>query len=131
MKRRHHFRLLGLATLVWVGFLLAGLPEYYRQYSTEFMVAFDLVLLLPISVVFRRVLRRVPTSRRMQVALWIAFYFTVPLAVYDYVYCGLILGSGFRFLWEYWYLTVYYAIPWILVPVLVWRVDKRRHEAVG
>jgi hypothetical protein len=101
MKRRHHFRLLGLATLVWAGFLLAGLPEYYRQYSTEFMVAFDLVVLLPISVVFRRVLRRVPSSRRMQVALWIAFYFTVPLAVYDYVYCGLILGAGFGFLWEY------------------------------
>jgi hypothetical protein len=131
MKRRHHFRLLALATLVWAGFLLAGLPEYYRQYSTEFMVAFDLVVLLPISVVFRRVLRRVPSGRRMQVALWIAFYFTVPLAVYDYVYCGLILGAGLRFLWEYWYLTVYYAIPWLLAPVLVWRIDRRRHEAVG
>lgn len=88
MRAKHHFRLLALATLVWAGFLLAGLPDYYQQYSTGFMVASDLVVLLPISVIFHRVLARVPSSRRLLVSLWIAFYFTVPLAVYDYVYCG-------------------------------------------
>ena len=83
MNKRHHIRLLALATLVWAGFLLAGLPEYYKQYSSGFMVAFDLLVLIPISFVFHVVLRRVPPRRRMQVALWIAFYFTVPLGVYN------------------------------------------------
>jgi hypothetical protein len=124
MKKRHHLRLLGLATLVWAAFLLAGLPEYYQQYSFGRMVAFDLFVLIPISVVLRSVLGRVPSQRRMRVALWIAFYFTVPLAVYDYVYCGLVLGFGLRFLLEFWYLTVYYVIPWILAPALVWLINR-------
>jgi hypothetical protein len=131
VKRRHHFRLLALATLVWVGFLIAGLPEYYQQYSATFMLVFDLAVLVPITFVIRRVLGRVPSGRRMRVALWIAFYFTVPLAVYDYLYCGLILGAGPGFVLEYWYLTVYYAVPWILAPALVWMIDPGRREDVG
>jgi hypothetical protein len=124
MRKRHHIRLLVLATLVWAGFLLAGMPEYYHQYSFGWMVAFDLFVLIPISVVFYAALGRVPARLRMRVALWIAFYFTVPLALYDYVYCGLVLGFGARFLVEFWYLTVYYVIPWLLAPALVWQIGR-------
>ena len=131
MKTRHHLRLLGLATLVWCGFLLGGLPDYYQQYSFLTMLAFDLAVLLPVVVVFHQVLLRIPPSRRRQAALWIAFYFTVPLAVYDYVYCGLILGAGLGFFLEYWYLTVYYAIPWMLAPTLVWVMGRDRRGAPG
>jgi len=124
MRKRHHIRLFGLATLVWAGFLVAGLPEYYHQYSFGWMVAFDLFVLIPISVAFYVALGRVPSRQRMQVALWIAFYFTVPLAVYDSVYCGLVLGFGVRFLLEFWYLTVYYVIPWLLAPALVGLINR-------
>jgi hypothetical protein len=125
MKKRHHLRLLGLATVVWAGFLVGGLPDYYQQYPSGFMVVFDLLVLIPIAIVYRAVLVRVPPQRRMQVALWIAFYFTVPLAVYDFVFCGLVLGFGLRFLVEFWYLTVYYFIPWLLGPALVSTINPR------
>lgn len=134
MRIRHHVRLWVLATLVWAGFLLAGLPGYYQQYSPGFMVGFDLLVLLPISVVLYVVLKRVPSGRRMSLALWIAFYFTVPLAVYDYLYCGLVLDRGIGFLWEFWYLTVYYVIPWVLAPaiaLLANRIAKDQPLAVG
>ena len=125
MKKRHHLRLLGLATVVWAAFLIAGLPEYYQQYPPGFMVVFDLLVLIPIAIVYRAVLGRVQPQRRMEVALWIAFYFTVPLAVYDDVYCGLVLGFGFRFVVDFWYLSVYYFIPWLLAPAIVWTLDRR------
>ena len=129
MKRKHHLRLLILATTVWAGFLIGGLQDYYQQYSTEFMLGFDLLALGSISLVLYLVLRHVATRRRMSAALWIAFYFTVPLAVYDWLYCGLALGRGIGFLWEYWYLTVYYVIPWLLAPAIalfVNRIEGRR-----
>ena len=119
MKKRHHIRLWILATAVWAGFLLGGLPDYYQQYSTGFMLGFDLLVLLPISLALYFVLHSVAHRRRMSVVLWIAFYFTVPLAVYDWLYCGLWLGRGIGFVWEFWYLTVYYAIPWLLAPAIV------------
>jgi hypothetical protein len=124
MKARHHMRLLALATLVWAGFLLIGLPAYYQQYSPELMAGFDLLVLLPISIVLYVVLKPVPITRRMSLAVWIAFYFTIPLAVYDYVYCGLVLDHGIGFLWEYWYLTVYYVIPWLLAPAIVLVINR-------
>ena len=69
-----------------------------------------------------------PSRQRMQVGLWIAFYFTVPLAVYDYLYCGLVLGFGVRFLIDFWYLTVYYFIPWLLGPGLAWFINRGARE---
>lgn len=129
MTTRHHLRLLVLATLVWAGFLVVGLPEYYRQYSSRLMVAFDVLVLIPISVVF--LLGRVPSRQRMRIALWIAFYFTVPLAVNDSLYCGLVLGFGFRFVVEFWYLTVYHFIFWFLAPAVVWSINRRTGECAG
>jgi hypothetical protein len=124
MKKRHHIRLWILATAVWAGFLLVGLPEYYQQYSPEFMLGFDLLVLLPISIILHVVLKRVAPGRRMSRALWIALYFTVPLAAYDYLYCGLVLGFGLGFLWQFWYLTVYYVIPWLLAPAIALFVNR-------
>jgi len=124
MRKRHHVRLWILATCVWAGFLVLGLPEYYQQYSPRVMLGFEVVLLLPFAVILYVVLKRVPPKRRMSLALWIAFYFTVPLAVYDYLYCGLVLGHGAGFLWEFWYLTTYYVVPWVLAPAMALLASK-------
>ena len=106
MSFREHIGVFFAASLVWVGFLIAGLPSYYQQYSTAFMVWFDAIVLIPICAVAWIVLRRFPAQRRMTAALWMAFYFTVPLAVYDWLYCAVFLGHGPSFLWRFWYLSV-------------------------
>lgn len=109
---------------------MVGLPEFYRQYSSRFMVAFDVLVLIRISVVLF-LLGRVPSRQRMRIALWIAFYSAVPLAVNDSLYCGLVLGFGFRFVVDFWYLTVYYFIPWFLAPAVVWSINRRTGECPG
>jgi hypothetical protein len=59
------------------------------------------------------------------VSAWFAFYFTVPLAVYDWLYCGVYLGHGIQFLDSFWYLSVYYAIPWVVLPSVALVLDHR------
>ena len=54
MKLRKHMRLLIFATLAWLLFWIAGLPEYYQHYSTRFMVIFDLAILPPIWFIIYR-----------------------------------------------------------------------------
>ena len=125
MTRRGHIRLLLIATLVWVGFLLGGLPSYYQQYSTAFMAFFALVVLIPITGVVYLVLRGVKRERRLRVSAWFAFYFTVPLAIYDWLFCGVYLGHGTQFLSRLWYLSVYYAIPWVVLPTVALMLDHR------
>lgn len=111
-----HIRILLLATVVWTGFWVAGLPSYYQQYSNLQMIWFCSLVLIPVAAIAYLVLRRIRPERRLPIALWLAVYFTVPLAIYDWLYCGLYLGHGCQFLSRYWYLTVYYAIPWALLP---------------
>jgi len=103
MTRRAHLRLFLVYTIAWAVFWAAGLPSYYQQYSRTFMIWFDVLVLIPLVVVFLLVLRRAPQSRRLTLSLWMAFYFTVPLAVDDWLYCGVFLGHGLGFVWRYWW----------------------------
>jgi low temperature requirement protein LtrA len=122
---RKHLRLFIMATIVWAVFWVIGLPSYFQQYSSTFMLWFDGILLVGVIEFLFRVFRPVPSSRRMTLAWWIAFYFTVPLAAYDWLYCGVYLGHGWAFVWRYWYLTVYYVLPWFVVPGVAALVNRR------
>jgi hypothetical protein len=93
------------------------------------MVIFDLVVLAPITAVVYFVLRGVRRGRRLQMSVWIAFYFTVPLAIYDWLYCGVNLGHGMQFISTFWYLSVYYIIPWLLLPTVALMLDRRSAKA--
>jgi hypothetical protein len=88
------------------------------------MMWLDVFLLAPITVVVYVVLRRVESPRRIKVALWLAFYFTVPFVLYDWLYCGMYLGHGGAFFFHFWYLTVYYVVPWVLIPAVAMHVNR-------
>lgn len=45
MKLLKHIRLWVLVSLAWLFFWIAGLPEYYQEYSVTFMFIVDLVIL--------------------------------------------------------------------------------------
>lgn len=125
MTVRAHARLFLLAAAAWLAFWVAGLPDYYQQYSTRSLVLFEVLLLGPVWAVGYLALRerrRVSRSRR---AFAISFHFSIPLFLYDLAYCGVHLGHGFGFVGPYWYLTVYYFVPWLLfLPTAAW-LDRR------
>ena len=125
MRARWHLKLLGIVTLAWAMFWVAGLPDYYRQYSDGFMIAFDLAILFPLWYLVFRVLKSVRRNSRLAVASWLALYITVPLLLYDALYCGVYLGYGAGFLTEFWYLSVYYVVPWLILPPTGLWLDRR------
>jgi len=131
MSFKAHIRIFVFASLVWIGFWLAGLPAYYQQYSQSAMIWFDALLLLPIGGLFFFLLRKIPPSKRLRVSLWYGFYFTVPFLVYDWLYCGVHLGHGLGFLSTFWYLTVYYAVPWIGLPLIAIVLGLERSKQSG
>jgi hypothetical protein len=126
-----HTRLLVIATCVWAGFWVAGLPSYYQQYSDRSMVVFSVLLLVAIAAVVHRIFRGVSRQRRLTVSAWFAFYFTVPLALYDWLYCGVYLGHGLAFLTRYWYLSIYYLIPWVLMPAIALWLNRAEEGRSG
>lgn len=118
MSPSRHFTLLGQGIVVWFLFWLAGLPHYYQQYATVAVAIGCTLLSTAIALVALLVLQRSRPQKRLQRAVWISFYFTLPFALLDYAYCGLYLGHGMGFIARYWYLSIFYLTPWLtFVPI--------------
>ncbi|WP_022664271.1 hypothetical protein [Desulfospira joergensenii] len=126
MKPHNHLRIFILVTTAWLLFWAAGLPDYYQQYSTRTMIFFDLIILPPIWFIIYLSVKKARPGRAFTASLWWAFYISVPLFVYDLLYAGIFLGHGLNFLGTYWYLTVYYILPWIIFPPTGRFIDKKR-----
>jgi hypothetical protein len=106
------------ASVAWVVFWLIGWPAYYQQYSTVTLGV--LCTLLSVAFCLFAVMILLPRrrERRMPLAFWLSFYYSVPLALYDWLYCGLYLGHGAGYLTSYWYLSVFYVSLWLtFIPV--------------
>jgi hypothetical protein len=113
MNLRKHIGLLLQAVFVWAVFWLAGLPVYYQQYSLVALAVACVLLTVAISLAAIFILRRAKPETRLARAFWLSFYYTVPLAVLDTLYCGVYLGHGANFMYKYWYLSVFYLTPWL------------------
>lgn len=120
MRPAQHVKLLLQTMAAWLGFWLIGLPDYYQQYPTAAMGAACVLLSVVISLFCLAVLLQTRPERRRRIAFWLSVYFTLPFAVLDTLYCGIYLGHGASYLWQYWYLTVFYVSPWMtLLPTAV------------
>jgi hypothetical protein len=118
MTLGRHLTLLAQGMVVWFLFWLAGLPDYYQQYSTVAIAIGCILLSIAIALVGIAVLQRSRPQKRLQRAVWISFYFTLPFALLDYAYCGVYLGHGRAFVSHYWYLSIFYLTPWLtFVPI--------------
>lgn len=111
---RFHLKLLAAGVATWLGFWLAGLPDYYQQYPTLWIGIGTVFLAIGTAWVGWRIISRAKPERRFSTAFWLSFYFTVPFAALDTAYCALYLGHGHDYLWRFWYLTVFYPLPWLL-----------------
>lgn len=128
MRLRKHLSLLGIVSIAWILFWIAGLPNYYQQYSTKFMIILEIIILPPIWYIVYRSSSRTKPGRGFIISIWWSFYITVPLFFYDFFYCGMYLGHGLYFLVTYWYLTVYYILPWLLFPLTGFIIDNKNKK---
>jgi len=116
MKAREHLYLFYLATTCWTFFFLGGLwSDYYRTWPAwRTFLLIDALPAAALGVLSVSLIRWMTPGRPYRGALWIAFYFTVPLLVYDLIYLGLYKQLGFSFIVPYWYLSIFYVIPWLV-----------------
>jgi hypothetical protein len=120
MHIRKHLGLFLQGVSVWGAFWLAGLPAYYQQYSTVALAIACILLSVAISLAAILILRSGREDKRMSRAFWLSFYYTVPFAALDALYCGWYLGHGAGFFAMYWYLTIFYITPWLtFIPTAV------------
>lgn len=127
MKPRKHLSLFIQASIVWLLFWLVGLPsDYFQNYSSVTMGVASALISVVTSLAAVWLLQSCRNETRMSRAFWLSVYYTLPFAVYDYFYCGWYLGHGPDYISMYWYLSIFYVIPWfIFLPTAaLLRTDK-------
>lgn len=123
-----HVHLFLMATTMWTMFFFAGLPTNYYQSWPIWGQLVGVVIIPAIAlgwVAYLRV-RAMDAGRAAATSIWMALYFTVPFAIYDWLYLGMHLGAGWSFLSTHWYLSVFYIIPWLLLPLIGFWAGRRR-----
>ncbi len=122
-----HLKWLGGAVLVWAVFWVAGWPSYYQQYSFTFLAVGTAALVPPSAWLGWKSISSARAERRLALGFWLSLYFTVPLFLLDWLYCGVYLGEGAGYFAKYWYLTVFYFVPWVLfIPMGLWAGSRSK-----
>lgn len=124
MGTKKHFSLLLQSSSMWLLFWLVGLPDYYQQYSVVVMGVLCTLLSVALSLFAVFMLIRCHEEVRMSRAFWLSFYYTIPFAIYDSLYCGWYLGLGTGFLSSHWYLTVFYFSLWLNFIPVAWLLNR-------
>jgi small basic protein len=130
MSPKKHLILLLQASIVWLMFWVIGLPDYYQQYSPVLLGVLCTLLSVVFSLFAIFMLARCREETRMSRAFWLSFYYTVPLAIYDTLYCGWYLGLGVGYLTSHWYLTVFYFSLWLTFIPTAWLLKSAAPQKV-
>lgn len=129
---KHHIFLFCLTTTLWTFFLLGGLSsEYYLLWpfgkSLLLINALPAIALIPLGYY---VLKHIIGHDFIVASFWAAFYASVPLIFYDYLYIAVHLKVGLSFFKSHWYLTTFYFIPWVVLPLVAVRISKQHVETI-
>lgn len=125
LKIKTHLLLLLMSFITWGIFVLVGLPDYYQSWSFDAQVITCIgvtVLYIPLTAFLLRKL--FDTNEHFKNAIWLAFYLTVPLFIYDTILLGYIEGEGLSFIPKYWYLSIFYFSFWIQFPLIGLLMEK-------
>jgi len=121
-----HVYFFTMATTFWALYFLAGLPSDYFQ-TWPFGLQFALVLAAPtlaLGAIGYLRFRRMERASALALARTMAFHFTAPLLFYDWLYLSEHRAVGRSFLQSHWYLSIFYLVPWAMLPALGWGVAR-------
>lgn len=129
MRPATHVRVLAFAVVLWAAFWIAGWPDYYQSWPFAPLAVGSVVITLVSAWAGWRAIAKARPEHRLSRAFWLSFYFTVPLALLDTWYCGIHLDHGASFLTKYWYLSIFYVIPWLIwLPMGLFPAKPKQRE---
>jgi len=112
-----HIRLLRSCTLAWVAFAIIGWSSYYQAWSFKNLLYYCIAIYFGLGVAIYRMILRYEGNKLVR-SFWVAFYIAIPLMIYDYIYITFLRMEPFDLLNRFWFLSVFYIIPWIQALIL-------------
>lgn len=131
LSTKTHLSLLIMSFLTWGLFVLVGLPDYGQSWDFNLMVILVIAITVAYVPIGDFILKKMfPDNRYFKNSIWLAFYLTIPLFIYDVIFIAIIGGEGLQFLPKYWYLTFFYFSFWIQFPLIGLLKEHNLNEEV-
>ena len=126
MTPSHHLFFIHYSFFTWATFYLVGLPDYYQSWP----FAAKLILVILVNLAYFPATAYSLRSffndgQHLKNSLWLAFYLTLPLFIYDYVLLAWYMDLGIGFVVPYWYLSFFYFSFWIQFPLVALWIKRR------
>ncbi|MDH3635575.1 MAG: hypothetical protein OES20_12830 [Gammaproteobacteria bacterium] len=108
------------ANIVYLFFVIRGLPNHhYLDWTREFQIGDCIAIIIftiPLVCLVLKWLSR--KQDYVKDSIWFAFFTSVPFLIYDSLYLGIFKGFGFSYFREFWFLTIFYFIVWVEMPLI-------------
>lgn len=135
MTAKKHLTLFMVGFLAWLSFYLLGSPSnYYTEWSQAEQILLSLLTFFAVVPFLAVLVLAFLQGDVRKTALWLAFYASAPLFVFDLVAVGIFQSQGFHFLVSHWYITIAYFYVWIditLVGLALHRITRRDQGFAG
>ncbi len=126
---KNHVLLLLMSFLTWGFFVLVGLPDYYLSWTYDAKVLIVIavtIVYIPLGKLLTK--KMFPDKEYFKNSIWLAFYLTIPLFIYDTIFIGIVGGEGLKFIPKYWFLTFFYFSFWVQFPLIGLVMEKNLIE---
>ncbi|MEN7981933.1 MAG: hypothetical protein ABFQ65_00615 [Nanoarchaeota archaeon] len=118
MKRKIHLIFLVSTFVAWLLFYLLGIQfNYFLDFNSHEIFNLMFITFFAVIPFITLLILSLFGTDYIKDSIWLAFYASVPLFIYDYIVIGLINGEGFNFLKTHWFLTAGYFLVWIFMPL--------------
>jgi cytochrome b subunit of formate dehydrogenase len=95
--------------------------KFNERYNLWCHISIHILLLLT----GKGLLKSITKVNYFKAAIICASYFTVVLSTYDFVYLKLYLGKSIYYLIDYWYLTIFSPIAFLIFLPIGYNLDKQ------
>ncbi len=114
------------STAVYALFIVRGLNNnHYLDWSLDFQIADCIeIIIFTLPVACLSLKRFSAKHDYFKDSIRLALCFSIPYVVFDLVYVGLIRGHGIGYFSTFWFLTIFYFIVLIEIPVIGYLMQK-------
>ena len=129
MKSKNHAILILIVFCAWLTFYLIGIPSnYFQDWSTAEQVLLSLITVFAGVPLITFLALIIIGENYFKTSVWLAFYASVPLAIIDFIVCGIIQKGGFNFFISHWYVTLGYFYVWIICPLVGYLLNRFKKQ---
>jgi hypothetical protein len=129
MNAKKHVIMFIISFVLWALIFILGYRwNYFLEWKLEEKILVSFITFFAILPFIGSLVIIFFKGNYLNTALWLAFYTSVPVALFDFISVGILQKQGLHYLTSHWYLTIAYFYVWINLPLVGLALQKFKEK---